>query len=93
MSPTVAFVSAVDSGNRTSGTDDLSDAVVSDVCDPNMGLCSQNHSSRPGHRTLDRGSRGVASDRLTMILAGAKSIRDVILFPLLRSQSGAAEAE
>jgi lysyl-tRNA synthetase class 2 len=84
------YIGGFEVGNAFSELNDPADqlarfeAQVADKDPESMAAVDEDYVRALGYGLPPTGGEGIGIDRLTMILTGSRSIRDVILFPLMR---------
>jgi lysyl-tRNA synthetase class 2 len=87
------YIGGFEVGNAFSELNDPADqlarfeAQVADKDPESMAAVDEDYVRALGYGLPPTGGEGIGIDRLTMILTGSRSIRDVILFPLMRVKS------
>jgi lysyl-tRNA synthetase class 2 len=86
------YIGGFEVGNAFSELNDPADqharfqAQVADKDPESMAAVDEDYVRALGYGMPPTAGEGIGIDRLTMLLTGSKSIRDVILFPLMRPQ-------
>src|SRR6202000_302003 len=91
------YIGGFEVGNAFSELNDAEDqrnrfaAQVDDKDPESMAEVDEDYVRALGYGLPPTAGEGIGIDRLTMLLTGSRSIRDVILFPLMRPQQKTAE--
>jgi lysyl-tRNA synthetase class 2 len=89
------YIGGYEIGNAFSELNDPADQLkrfedqVADKDPESMAEVDEDYVRALGYGLPPTAGEGIGIDRLTMVLTGSRSIRDVILFPLMRSQAKA----
>ena len=92
------YIGGFEVGNAFSELNDPSDqlarfeAQVADKDPESMAAVDEDYVRALGYGLPPTAGEGIGIDRLTMLLTGSRSIRDVILFPLMRPRAGESAA-
>jgi lysyl-tRNA synthetase class 2 len=87
------YIGGYEIGNAFSELNDPADQLkrfedqVADKDPESMAEVDEDYVRALGYGLPPTAGEGIGIDRLTMVLTGSRSIRDVILFPLMRSQA------
>ena len=93
------YIGGFEVGNAFSELNDPDDqrarflAQVNDKDPESMAEVDEDYVRALGYGLPPTAGEGIGIDRLTMLLTGSRSIRDVILFPLMRPQTKAQPAD